>query len=531
MAGSKTTKKTSLKEGENITTNQDNDSLLALKNAEKALDHAYSTGKAERSAITGKALADAQEAVRLAGIALEADEVADEASKLAIITEHMNDREATKTARSKEREARKQARRDHSAATKQAKQAYDAIKFSEPNRMGFLRVVMIIFALHIMFTLLMLIMTSRDKVVYDSANLADWIMIILEGIAFWFFINRYKIARQFVIGMSLFGIIASWGYDLIMGVFSPFVAIINSLFYIFLLVYFIVSKRVKQVLVNDISTRAGDYDKATFTINRKGWPFIRNLAIYFVIFAVLGHWMEAGMCQFIILGLAEGSYNPNDTVLWRDWLYPFPMEGAAVVFIALFLYPLKEWLDTKFKNPVIPYVLSFLANAFVCTAIEFTMGLIMNSDHAMWDYSDHFGNIMGQVCLQNTIAFGLAASIITWFVYPLLERWIARIPRDIMNIVFVVVMIFGGILWSLYIINPPEQLKEISNSFSYNQAQNLDNQTDYNNSIQIIETTAKIVQDEAAKMADLDETQQKEVSAYIDQIIAGAKGLQSVFTP
>ena len=36
-----------------------------------------------------------------------------------------------------------------------------------------------------------------------------------------------------------------------------------------------------------------------------------------------------------------------------------------------------------------------------------------------------------------------------------MERWIARVPRDIMNIVFVVVAIFGAILWSLYIINPP----------------------------------------------------------------------------
>ena len=79
---------------------------------------------------------------------------------------------------------------------------------------------------------------------------------------------------------------------------------------------------------------------------------------------------------------------------------------------------------------------------------------------------------MGQVCLQNTLAFGVAASIITWFVYPMLERALARVPNDIMNIVFIVVAIFGGILWSLYIINPPEdtmqQLDEaISNASTY----------------------------------------------------------------
>ena len=83
------------------------------------------------------------------------------------------------------------------------------------------------------------------------------------------------------------------------------------------------------------------------------------------------------------------------------------------------------------------------------------MGLIVNADLQLWDYRDNFCNIMGQVCLQNTTAFGVVAAIITWWVYPLMERWIARVPRDIMNIVFVVVAIFGAIIWSLYIINPP----------------------------------------------------------------------------
>ncbi|MBQ9006066.1 MAG: hypothetical protein IJ092_06800 [Atopobiaceae bacterium] len=50
----------------------------------------------------------------------------------------------------------------------------------------------------------------------------------------------------------------------------------------------------------------------------------------------------------------------------------------------------------------------------------------------------------------------MAASIITWFVYPALERWIARMPSDYMNLLFVIVLVFGGISWSLYIIEAPE---------------------------------------------------------------------------
>ena len=101
------------------------------------------------------------------------------------------------------------------------------------------------------------------------------------------------------------------------------------------------------------------------------------------------------------------------------------------------------------------YVISFIAGALLCSVIEFSMGLVVNDHYQLWDYRDNFGNIMGQVCLQNTMAFGVVASIITWWVYPALERMIARIPRDIMNVVFVVVAVFGAIIWSLYLINPP----------------------------------------------------------------------------
>ena len=506
--------------------------LKSIEDAEKAIDRAYSTGKAERGKITETALRNAEDAVAKASAAMEADIAADEATKLAIIADDMGNRENAKLAREKERAARKKAKEEHRSATASAKQAYDAIKFSAPNKLGFLRVVMAGFAIHIILTMFMLVMTSRDRVVYNSANFIDWIMIILEGIAFWFFINRYKVARPFVIAISAFGIVAGAAYDLIMGVFSPFVTTLNVGFYIFLILYFIFSKRVKAVLVNDIKLHAGEYDKESFVIKRRGWPFIRNLCIYFVIFAVLGHWMEAGMCQFIRLGLVQGEYNPEDTVLWRDWLYHFPMEGAAVVFIALFLYPLKNWLAKKFESPVIPYVLSFLANALTCTLIELVMGLIMNSDHAMWDYSDHFCNFLGQVCLQNTLAFGAAASIITWFVYPALERWIARIPRDAMNIVFVVVMIFGGILWSLYIINPPEQLERVSETLSYNAASvkgGVERGTgDTEATLAILDGMTKVLQDNVTGATYLDASQQAAMQAQVDSINESIAEMRSI---
>ena len=428
--------------------------MRALENAEEAMEAAFGTGKADRAAITKAAQEDAHEAVRKVGEAMEADEKADEAGRLAVIAQNMGDREKAKTARVRAREARRDAKRAHRSATKSAKEAYDSIKFSQPGKLGFMRVVQIGYALSIAGTLCALLLTSRDSIVYNSVTIVSWITIILHGVAFWFFVNYFKITKKFVIFTSLFSIVASVVTSIAGGNFSIGDVIIGNLWNVFLIVYFLFSKRVDAVLVNDFSTYRPK-QQAQLEIKRRGWPFIRNLIIYFVVFSVLGHWMEAGMCQFIRLGWVQGEYDPSNTMLWRDWLYPYPMEGAAVVIIALVLYPLWQYLLRRFKNPIYAYIISFFANALTCSAIEFTMGLLVNSNYQLWDYRENFGNIMGQVCLQNALAFGVAASVIAWFVYPTLERWLARIPNDTMNIVFVVVAVIGGILWSLYIIDPP----------------------------------------------------------------------------
>ena len=484
-----------------------------IDRAERAIDNAFTTGKADRAKITRMAQLDAAEAVARAGEAMEADEAADEAMRLTVITEQSGDREKMRAARRREREARRKANQLHSAATKSAREAYDAIKFSAPNRMGFMRVVQIAFAAHIAFTLIVLLFTHRDNFSYNVGSIMDWVMIILEGMAFWMFINRYKVARPFTIGMAVTGLVVPAVTDILTGGFSLWLSITNGLFYIFLLFYFLFSRRVKATLVNDIGRHKGAYED-DFVIDRRGWPFVRNLGIYFVVFSILGHWMEMAMCQLIIAGLVQGEYDPSNTMLWRDWLYPFPMEGMAVVLIALLLYPLFTWLKRKISNPILPYVISFLVNALACSVIEFTMGLICNADHQLWDYSDMFGNIMGQVCLQNAAAFGVACSIIAWFVYPLLERQIARVPRDIMNIVFVGVMVFGGIIFGLYIIEPPEQMQR---TLSENVAK-IDDVTPAQSNVARQRLAAEALRENVKSNEKLSDEDKAELESQIDSI-------------
>ena len=68
-------------------------------------------------------------------------------------------------------------------------------------------------------------------------------------------------------------------------------------------------------------------------------------------------------------------------------------------------------------------------------------------------------NFMGQVCLQNAIGFGIACSLITWVIYPALETFIAGLPDDLMQIIFIGAMTFNIMLQVLYLLEP-EQLAE-----------------------------------------------------------------------
>ncbi len=437
-----------------------------VKRAERAVDRAFSTGKVDRALITRRAQLDAAEAVTMVGIAMESDEEADEASRLAIIASSMGDRKKAKAARDRDREAHLKAKENHKAATRSARSAYEAVKFSDPNSLGFLRVVQVFFLLHIVGTLLQLLLTSRDTVVYDIANIVNWIMVVLEAIAFYFLVNRYKLAKPVVIGMAIVGILGHVLAEVVSGDFSLPRALFSCIYYIFLIAYFLFSRRVKASLVNDLSTDKGAHDDEELVIDYKSWPFWRNLIIYFVVFSVLGHWMEAAYCQLIRLGIAPGEFHAENTMLWRDWFYPYPMHGIAVILMALILYPLLQIFKKRLPGRILPYVASYGANVLTVTLIELVGGLLFNANLQNWDYSDMPFNFMGQVCLTNSLLFGVAASIIAWWVYPMLEKAIARIRPATMNIVCIVVAVAGGILFSLYAISPPEGIDLGQNSES-----------------------------------------------------------------
>ena len=207
---------------------------------------------------------------------------------------------------------------------------------------------------------------------------------------------------------------------------------------IYVAAYLTLTPQAKQLLCNPPDLVPGsDRNHSWDTPLRqraRTWEFWRDLMIYFIVFSIVGHWAEIAFCKLILAGVFMGGYDPNNAMLWSQWLFPFTAEGAALVAIVVILHPASRWLLKKTGNRIVLAVLlSFLLNALVCTSIDFTTGMIANRDFQLWDYRDMPFNFIGQVCLQNSMVYSIAATLIVWVVYPLMDRALHRAPRGVVN--------------------------------------------------------------------------------------------------
>lgn len=256
-----------------------------------------------------------------------------------------------------------------------------------------------------------------------------------------------------------FNILSGSVYNIATGAFSLPDQIVLSIVDIFLIAYFATSRRVRAQLDRPFPLEAAraDREREAGFFRPRTWAFWRNLIMYFCVFSVVGHWLEAGYCTFIRLGILPGIYDPASQI-WSDWLYPFPVYGFGAVACVLVLYPLKSLLQRRLYGTVAPLLASFVANGLVCTGIELAMGLMLNQplpdgSLPLWDYRDMFCNFMGQICLQNSVAFCLVSTLMVWVIYPGLETLFSKTTNDVMNVVFVTVIVGFAVLWFLYYIN------------------------------------------------------------------------------
>ncbi len=283
---------------------------------------------------------------------------------------------------------------------------------------------------------------NPNEVDYDLTFLRILGMDAISAVSLWLIECRSSAARVFipvalgiVCGLSIVDVAAG-------GITAdPWLASALFALALAICVYVPASPHARAVLTEPIATSAsaspGEDGDAVPIPRRFSWPWWRDLGIYYCIASLVGHWGEIAFCWLIVLGIFQGDYDFSNAQLWIQWLYPYPAEGIAMVLCVVVLYPFKEWLLKAFKGHIFPtLVVSFFAIMAVCCAVDLFTGLAVNADYHLWDYRDLPFNFLGQIVLQNTLVYSVAATIVVWVVYPLLARCFARVSPRVMDGVF-----------------------------------------------------------------------------------------------
>ena len=172
------------------------------------------------------------------------------------------------------------------------------------------------------------------------------------------------------------------------------------------------------------------------------FAFWRNLAVYFCVFSVLGHWMEIVYCSFMnVFGIVDA-----DSLVWDDPMYPFLVYGVGVVVCALVLMPLKTALVARRATLVSAGIQFFAVTVVVCMLMELAMGFMLNQPNAAGEYP-LWTNSAAAVqhprpgWLVTTSRWRPWPCCTTWIVYPLCQKALGKLPLRVMNLLAAVVVI------------------------------------------------------------------------------------------
>lgn len=134
---------------------------------------------------------------------------------------------------------------------------------------------------------------------------------------------------------------------------------------------------------------------------------------YFVIYSFLGFLLET-----LFARLLHG--RPDRKCLLVLPLCPVYGLGACA---ALLIAPLAK------GRPALLYLLGLT----VCTAVEYAMAVWYERGVGVrfWNYSGLAGNLHGRICLPFSMAWGLLALALVYFVHPEVTRLVSAIPAPV----------------------------------------------------------------------------------------------------
>lgn len=162
---------------------------------------------------------------------------------------------------------------------------------------------------------------------------------------------------------------------------------------------------------------------------KKLFVILRNILLLFILFAVCGWIYEVIWTRF------DDGVWVNRGYLFGPWL-PIYGFGGMLVY-AIFGKLIKKPVYIGKLN--IRFLLLFIYICLITTVVElaatYIIELFGTPFTVLWDYSDHFLNFQGRICLDASARFGVLGLMIIYGALPIYNKLINIKNQTLLNII------------------------------------------------------------------------------------------------
>jgi uncharacterized membrane protein len=194
------------------------------------------------------------------------------------------------------------------------------------------------------------------------------------------------------------------------------------------------ARYINNILDDQVKTTSPDTSKSLGRFESVSFfSGFKKIFIYFWITSLVGHYWEVIWATFKHVILGQQYWGPTNITL-IPLAAPY---GFGAIAIILFIFPLIK----KYKlTPASVFILNAIATSaveYICAA---TLVLVVGKN-TFWNYSNHFLNINGYVCLESALAFGIISTLYVYYLHPMLTNFLNKLNKKNYDIFFWTILV------------------------------------------------------------------------------------------
>ena len=126
----------------------------------------------------------------------------------------------------------------------------------------------------------------------------------------------------------------------------------------------------------------------------------------------------------------------NSGILLSWWT---PIYGIGSIIILL----INKYITKLRINKISKVILLFISCSFILTLIEALGGYLIEFifNITFWDYTDYKFNIGKYIAVEMTLIWGLSSIVLIYYIKPLLDKIISKIPKYFTYILIILFII------------------------------------------------------------------------------------------